>query len=379
MLIGATNLEVPAGKRRRLHCEVATGMRTGRLEAHAYLAGPTAKESVRAGCPASSLMLATVIDAAPGSMCTRSGGLDGRCRSADTGLLVAQTDIGGDMSTLALDAPLVKLLPDGVGVHCDAAALFALAGELQSAYRDASPYAHVVLRGLVGDEVLQKVIEELLQTPDRPMRVTESRRMVKHETPQVQSVGRTVGALSGALDSVDFVAFLSQLTGIQDLLADSTHFAAGIHETRPGGFTKVHTDFKRHPHSRLHHRVNVLLYLNPAWLPEYGGSLELWPMNMSAVGRSVLPELGTMVVFETNAHTPHGLPVPVTCPSGGARRSLAAYYYSADRPRQERVGGALSGYRARPGEGRMVGLPTPREFLMALVPERVRRLRDVHR
>lgn len=283
------------------------------------------------------------------------------------------------MSTLTLDAPLVKLLPDGVGVHFDASALLTLAGELRSGYRDASPYAHVVLRGLVGDDVLERVVAELLQTPDREMQTTKSRRMVKHETPEVQSIGITASALAKALDSVDFVAFLRQLTGIPDLLADPTHFAAGIHETRPGGFTKVHTDFKRHPHTRLHHRVNVLLYLNPAWLPEHGGSLELWPRDMSAMGRSVLPELGTMVVFETSAHTPHGLPAPVTCPSGGARRSLAAYYYSVDRPRQERVGGALSGYRARPGEGRMVGLPTPKELLMALVPERVRRLRDVRR
>ena len=284
------------------------------------------------------------------------------------------------MSTLALDAPLLhRGLGDGGGVSCDRPALLAMADALRPDYRGAAPYAHAVLSGLVADDVLLAVVAELQNVPDHVLQVTRSRRIVKRETPDVHALGPATQALAGALDGPEFVAFLGRLTGIEGLVADVSHHAAGLHETRTGGFTKVHTDFKRHPVTRLHHRVNVLLYLNPGWLPEYGGSLELWPADMSALGRTVLPELGTMVVFETSAHTPHGLPAPVAGPEGTARRSLAAYYYSADRPARERTGGGLGSYRARPGEGRWVSLPTPKELAMSLVPERVRRLRDIRR
>ena len=33
----------------------------------------------------------------------------------------------------------------------------------------------------------------------------------------------------------------------------------------------IHIDFARHPETYRHHRVNVLLYLNPAWQDDWGG------------------------------------------------------------------------------------------------------------
>ena len=118
----------------------------------------------------------------------------------------------------------------------------------------------------------------------------------------------------GALDSGEFLAWLSAVTGVPDLSADPIHHWAGVHETAPGGFTMVHTDFRSHPVTGLHHRTNVLLYLNRGWRQEWGGELELWSPDMHRRGRRVVPEANTLVVFETNGRSMHGLPNPVACP-----------------------------------------------------------------
>ena len=55
----------------------------------------------------------------------------------------------------------------------------------------------------------------------------------------------------------------------------------GLHRSLPGGFLNVHTDFSAH-HSKpgWRRRVNLLLYLNPEWQPDWGGELELWSKDM---------------------------------------------------------------------------------------------------
>ena len=96
----------------------------------------------------------------------------------------------------------------------------------------------------------------------------------------------------------------------------------------PGGYTKIHRDFEMHPDTGLFHRVNLLVYLNRDWPDSYGGSLELWPSDMSKVGRCVFPRFNTMILWETHGGTLHGLPDPVRCPPNRMRLSVASYYYT---------------------------------------------------
>jgi hypothetical protein len=41
------------------------------------------------------------------------------------------------------------------------------------------------------------------------------------------------------------------------------------------------------------------------------------------------------VVFSTTDDSYHGHPDPLTCPEGRSRRSIAMYYYTVGRPREE--------------------------------------------
>lgn len=83
------------------------------------------------------------------------------------------------------------------------------------------------------------------------------------------------------VNSREIVNFLEKLTGIQSLIPDPHYAGVGCHELRPGGFLKVHADFNWCEQMRLDRRINLLLYLNKDWQPEYGGNIELWDAAMS--------------------------------------------------------------------------------------------------
>lgn len=137
------------------------------------------------------------------------------------------------------------------------------------------------------------------------------------------------------LNNHPFVGLLEKITGIAGLIADPHLAGGGVHSTRPGGYLKVHADFNKHPTLNLHRRLNLLIYLNEDWRPEYGGELELWTRDMHACARRIEPVAGRCVIFSTSSSSFHGHPNPLTCPPDRTRRSVALYYYSNGRPEDD--------------------------------------------
>nr|WP_247679863.1 2OG-Fe(II) oxygenase [Chitinophaga polysaccharea] len=121
----------------------------------------------------------------------------------------------------------------------------------------------------------------------------------------------------------------------------------GIHQSKRGGYLNIHADFTVHPHHRhWQRRVNVLVYLNPDWVEEWGGKLELWDTQMKACEKKVLPVFNRCVIFNTDADSYHGHPEPTTCPEDRHRRSIALYYYTEEAQPFRRA----THYMVRPGE-----------------------------
>jgi len=131
--------------------------------------------------------------------------------------------------------------------------------------------------------------------------------------------------------SKEFLDLISQITGIDGLLADPELLGGGCHQIVNGGFLDVHIDFNVHSVTRNHRRLNAILYLNKNWRQEYAGFLELWDMQRKARIANIAPVFNSLVIFETNEISYHGHPVPLIIPDGMSRKSLAVYYYTADR------------------------------------------------
>jgi Rps23 Pro-64 3,4-dihydroxylase Tpa1-like proline 4-hydroxylase len=105
----------------------------------------------------------------------------------------------------------------------------------------------------------------------------------------------------------------------------------------PGGKLGVHADFNIHPETGMHRRVNALIFLNDGWDPSWRGQLQLWRRDLKGPEVSVDPVLNRLVAFTITDDAFHGVPHRIMCPPDRRRYSLALYYYTADRPEEEKA------------------------------------------
>ncbi|MEO1437455.1 MAG: 2OG-Fe(II) oxygenase, partial [Bacteroidota bacterium] len=137
----------------------------------------------------------------------------------------------------------------------------------------------------------------------------------KHGLNKIDRIPSFLQKVIHQLNHPDFVAQISKLTGIPDLLPDPSLEGGGLHQTQRDGFLNIHADFTVHPHKRnWRRRVNLLIYLNEDWQPEYKGDLELWSRDMKACEQKIAPLFNRVVLFNTDQDSYHGLPEPIQCP-----------------------------------------------------------------
>ena len=252
------------------------------------------------------------------------------------------------------------------------AGLFGQAESLRHEYLTAKPWPHVVVEDAFPDELLDIVAAECAGLDEGRLIKSNDDRQIKQEA--AEGLGPATTRFLELVEGTSFREFISRITGVDDILPDPTHKFAGAHRTPPGGFTKIHRDFEVHPSSGLFHRLNLLVYLNRDWPELYGGSLELWPADMSAMGRRIFPRFNTMVLWETHNGTLHGLPDPVNCPPDRMRLSVACYYYTKE-PRPAASGERRARYwAARPGEDRSIERMSWQDHLRSVAPEPLRKM-----
>ena len=220
--------------------------------------------------------------------------------------------------------------------------------ELSERYAAASPYPHIVLDDVLHGDVIARVYEEFGRIEEGAWTNYLHLNERKYANTTKSSWGPTLEAVSAALTSERFVAFLGELTGFVNLQADDVMDGGGLHRSVAGGFLNVHADFTAH-HSKpgWRRRVNLLLYLNPTWESAWGGQLQLWSKDMQRAVTRVEPTGNRLFIFTTDEHSYHGHPEPLAVPPGLARQSLALYYFTEE----DHVLTRSTTYRARPSDG----------------------------
>jgi len=256
---------------------------------------------------------------------------------------------------------------DDAAFAFDPAALRLLALDLREQYLTAQPWPHAIVQGLIPDWLIAAAAGECAGMSDRLLMTTAGPNQVKQEA--ATGFGPVTSHILNQLEGEAFRKFLETVTGVEGLQSDPSHALAGMHRTPVGGFTLVHRDFRRHPTTNLHHRVNVLLYLNPKWQDDWGGALELWPSNMKQAVRRIPPRGNTIVLWETHDQTLHGLPDPVACPPEMSRLSLASYWYSVSS-REAPVKLRRPVFARRPQDRLRRGRRPARQFIRDLLAPR---------
>lgn len=210
--------------------------------------------------------------------------------------------------------------------------MLGLADQRATAYAAAAPSPHAVIDGFFDDRLLAEVVAELPSRTEDGWTTWDTANEWKHVFDRPESFGPAARQLCDELNSSEFVRFLERLTGIDALIPDPHLTAAGYFQIERGGFLNIHIDFARNPKLALVRRVNVLVYLNEGWQPEWGGQLELWDSMDGGPVVEIVPVMNRMAIF-TTPDVPHGHPKPITAPPGRSRLCFSAYYFtSPDQP-----------------------------------------------
>lgn len=243
--------------------------------------------------------------------------------------------------------------------------------ELRQQWEEAKPFRHLVLDDFLGECYADRSAAELeLTTCDGTswwQRQDHTSQVKKWWCSDPERLPLQTAANLIMLNSLGAGDWLTGVTGIEGLIGDSTYAGGGVHIHTTGGSLGVHADFNRHPITDTHRRLNLLLFLNRDWRPEWGGQLELWSAFMcpcavrgkpnqacpKCKGLGWLPDEGPdveggepvlkvsvdpvfnrAVLLETTDYGFHGV-APIACPPNVRRISLALYYYSLTRPEHE--------------------------------------------
>jgi hypothetical protein len=204
----------------------------------------------------------------------------------------------------------------------------ALGANYRDQYNSAKPFPHIVLPDFLDEDVLDLCLREFPSTADSTAGYKRSQENLKFEF-KPETLSAPLRSLFYSFNSIPFVGFIENLTGVKGLIPDPHFAGAGFHQVSDGGHLDIHADFNFHPAMCLERRISLLIYLNKDWREEYGGSFEMWDEKMTQCCKRVVPAFNTCVVFNTNSTSFHGNPAPVKHPDGRPRRAIALFYYTA--------------------------------------------------
>jgi Rps23 Pro-64 3,4-dihydroxylase Tpa1-like proline 4-hydroxylase len=218
----------------------------------------------------------------------------------------------------------------------------------------AEPFPHVLIENFVSPSFLDRLMREF-PAFDREKAISEygtvGGKAVHEKLPEL---GESYKELDRVLQSREFLDLISEITNIPDLLYDPEYVGGGTHENCHGQDLDAHVDFNHHPKTHLHQRLNLILFLNPEWREEWGGSLQVhsdpWESQGPDQVKSYLPLLNHCVLFETSEVSWHGFP-RIDLPEDRrnvSRRSIAVYFYTKERPKKQAAPDHSTIYVQRP-------------------------------
>jgi hypothetical protein len=213
--------------------------------------------------------------------------------------------------------------------------------EHSARFASASPFPHVVIDNFLERSFCDEICRQFPAFSASAALNEDGRVGGKAVQEKVRALGPAFRQLDDLVQSADFSAYITEITGIARLRYDPWYFGGGTHENRAGQDLDPHIDFNYHPITRQHRRLNLIVYLNQEWQDQWGGSLQLHRDPGLPAGQdeivTVTPLMNRCVIFETSERSWHGFQ-SIRLPPGKAglsRRSFAIYLYTDTRPPDE--------------------------------------------
>lgn len=196
--------------------------------------------------------------------------------------------------------------------------------KLRLDYLLAKPYPHLVVDNFCElaklDELYNKIPE--LNNKSRDYVFANN----KFEKSNYRELGNEFEELYTDLASERMNAFLSFIAN-EDVFVDPKNHGGGLHQGKKNSFLDMHLDFNYHPLNKGWYRnMNLLLYMNKEWKPDYKGHLKLVDLRNGEEKEIEVP-FNRMIIQQTRAYTLHGYD-QTSFPENSYRTSIATYAYT---------------------------------------------------
>jgi hypothetical protein len=200
-----------------------------------------------------------------------------------------------------------------------------------------SPYQHIIIDNLIENRFIESIFKAFpkLNDPDWEHTYDEGIEVKSRTnwTSEFDIPDKIIDIIRIFNSSPVLNAIGSRLK-IPKLIPDPYFTGGGLNVTPKGGLLDVHVDGNYHDATGLNRRVNLLLYLNKNWKPEWGGELGIYKNQGKTLHTSIAPIFNRCVIFDTHDKSYHGLPNPINFPKKENRKSIILYYYThATRPK----------------------------------------------
>jgi hypothetical protein len=209
-------------------------------------------------------------------------------------------------------------------------------------FASAEPFRHVIIDDFLAPGVADALLASFPTFEQGNYIGDDGRPGGKSTVDRVRGLGGVYRQLDDVIQTREFLDFVGRVTSIDNLIYDPFYLGGGTHENRQGQALRAHIDFNYHPSERWHRRLNLIVYLNHEWDESWGGMFDLYrdPYADPKPQVRVAPLFNRCVIFETNEKSWHGFDM-IELPEDKrdvSRKSVALYFYSADRPAEETAG-----------------------------------------
>lgn len=198
--------------------------------------------------------------------------------------------------------------------------------KLAEEFAHAKPCKHIVLDNFFEEEFAHALHDNFPKFETLKV-VRKSLNENKREDYHFERWHPAFGELRDFMITDEVSEFMSTLTGINGLFTNTDALGQGIHQGGKGSFLDVHIDVNVNVAKKLWRRVNLLVYMNKDWKPEYKGDIEIWNKDMKTMAVKYPPIFNRAVIFLTDADSPHGYE-KINFPDGEYRKSYYAYFFT---------------------------------------------------
>ena len=198
-------------------------------------------------------------------------------------------------------------------------------------YKNAAPFDHCICDNFFKEDFAELLTKEFPSYNDDIWHEYNNPIEIKKTCNNLNSFKKNTYTAFSLLNSQEFINILAKLAKIKFLYPDHGLNGGGLHIHRNGGKLNYHLDYDIHPKLYKQRKINILIYLTPAWHIKYGGELGLFSHDKinnqpKKLIKKIIPRYNRAVFFDTTQNSWHGLVNKVNSKNNLCRTSMAIYY-----------------------------------------------------